>query len=152
MLRRASLALYAEFLLHLGPLGIKPAEYAALVVIDANPGARSADISLLLGIEKANFTGFLRRLERRGWVRREPSANDGRALALYLTVAGRDLLGAVRDRRQWQEAELATRLGALDYARLVELLQTLLEAGDTGSPTAPEPLRPAFRPGPDRAG
>ena len=152
LLRRASLAVYGTYMAELGSLGVRPAEYAALIVIHGNPGARSADISALLAIEKANFTGFLRRLERRGWVRREASATDGRAHALYLTPAGRELLGTVGARRRVQEAELAARLGALDHARLVELLQALLATGDDTPPAAPERVRSASRPGPDRAG
>lgn len=152
LLRRASLAVYGTYMAELGSLGVRPAEYAALIVIHGNPGARSADISALLAIEKANFTGFLRRLERRGWVRREPSTTDGRAHALYLTPIGRDVLDAVGTRRRVQEAELAARLGALDHARLVELLQTLLATGDDAPPATPERVRPASRPGPDRAG
>ena len=125
-LRRASLAVYGAFMAEVGTLGVKPAEYAALLVIQGNPGARSADISGLLGIEKANFTVFLRRLERRGWVAREPSTTDRRAHALRLTPEGIALLQAAVEKRARLEAGLVARLGAVDYARLVELLQGLL--------------------------
>lgn len=152
VLRRASLATHARFIAELAPLGLRPAEYAALLVIDGNPGARSADISALLGIEKANFTTFLRRLERRGWVRREPSATDGRAHALHLTAAGSVLLRAAEVLREAQEQAIATRLGALEHARLVELLQALLDGAEAPPPPLPARLSPASRPGPDRAG
>lgn len=125
-LRRASLAVYGAFMAEVGTLDVKPAEYAALLVIQGNPGARSADISGLLGIEKANFTVFLRRLERRGWVAREPSTTDRRAHALRLTPEGIELLQAAVEKRARLEAGLVARLGAVDYARLVELLQVLL--------------------------
>lgn len=127
MLRRASLAVYGAFMAEVGSLGVKPAEYAALLVIQANPGARSADVAALLGIEKANFTVFLRRLERRGWVARQPSATDRRAHALYLTAEADALLVAAVEKRARLEAGLVARLGAVDYARLVELLQALVE-------------------------
>ncbi len=125
-LRRASRAVYGAFMAEVGTLGVKPAEYAALLVIQSNPGARSADISGLLGIEKANFTVLLRRLERRGWVVREPSTTDRRAHALRLTPEGAELLQAAVEKRTRLEAGLVARLGAVDYARLLELLQVLL--------------------------
>lgn len=131
LLRRASLAVYGAFMAEVGILGVKPAEYAALLVLQANPGARSADIGNLLGIEKANFTVFLRRLERRGWVRRQPSATDRRAHALYLTPAADELLTAAVDKRARLEQGLVARLGAVDYARLVGLLQLLVEPAAT---------------------
>lgn len=127
LLRRASLAVYGAFMAEVGSLGVKPAEYAALLVIEANPGARSADICMLLGIEKANFTVFLRRLERRGWVLRQPSSTDRRAHALHLAPAGEELLAAAVEKRARLEDSLVARLGAVDYARLVELLQALVE-------------------------
>jgi DNA-binding MarR family transcriptional regulator len=137
-LRRASLAVYGAFMGEVGTLGLKPAEYAALLIIQANPGARSADIAGLLGIEKANFTVFLRRLERRGWVAREVSMTDRRAHALHLTGVGTELLTAAVEYRARLEAGLVARLGAVDYARLVELLQVLLapEATPTKSVAA----------------
>lgn len=127
LLRRASLAVYGAFMAEVGSLGVKPAEYAALLVIQANPGARSAAICALLGIEKANFTVFLRRLERREWVVRQPSATDRRAHALHLTAAATELLAAATEKRARLEAGLVARLGAVDYAQLVELLQLLVE-------------------------
>lgn len=126
-LRRASLSVYGAFMAEVGSLGVKPAEYAALLVLQANPGARSAAICTLLDIEKANFTGFLRRLERRGWVRRQPSSTDRRAHALHLTAAATELLEAAVEKRARLEAGLVARLGAVDYAQLVDLLRLLVE-------------------------
>ena len=148
-LRRASLAVYGAFMAEVGTLGVKPAEYAALLAIQSNLGARSADISGLLGIEKANFTVFLRRLERRGWVVREASTTDRRAHALRLTPEGAELLQAAVEKRTRLEAGLVARLGAVDYARLLELLQVLLapEAAPVKEATAgPRAAQAGFPP------
>ncbi len=149
LLRRASLAVYGAFMVEVGSLGVKPAEYAALLVIQTNPGARSADICHLLGIEKANFTVFLRRLERRGWVVRQPSATDRRAHALHLTAAAEELLVAAVEKRTRLERGFVARLGAVDYARLVELLQVLAEPAASpamGAAPGSRAAQPGFPP------
>ena len=46
---------------------------------------------------------MLQRLERDGWVRREPSRDDGRVILVTLTPAGRDLQDAVTG--LWSELE-----------------------------------------------
>jgi DNA-binding MarR family transcriptional regulator len=50
-----------------------------------------ADISRFLMQEPQSLTALVQRLERRGWIRREPSQRDRRAVLLELTEAGRQL-------------------------------------------------------------
>jgi MarR family transcriptional regulator, organic hydroperoxide resistance regulator len=52
---------------------------------------RLADISRFLMQEPQSLTTLIQRLERRGWIRREPSEFDRRAVLLELTEAGRQL-------------------------------------------------------------
>jgi DNA-binding MarR family transcriptional regulator len=52
---------------------------------------RLADISRFLMQEPQSLTALIQRLERRGWIRREPSQRDRRAVLLELTEAGRQL-------------------------------------------------------------
>jgi DNA-binding MarR family transcriptional regulator len=52
---------------------------------------RLADISRFLMQEPQSLTALVRRLERRGWIRRQPSQRDKRAVLLELTEAGRQL-------------------------------------------------------------
>jgi DNA-binding MarR family transcriptional regulator len=52
---------------------------------------RLADISRFLMQEPQSLTTLIHRLERRGWLRREPSLRDRRAVLLELTEAGRQL-------------------------------------------------------------
>jgi DNA-binding MarR family transcriptional regulator len=52
---------------------------------------RLADISRFLMQEPQSLTTLIQRLERRGWIRREPSERDRRAVLLELTEAGRQL-------------------------------------------------------------
>lgn len=68
---------------------------------------RLADISRFLMQEPQSLTTLIHRLERRGWLRRQPSERDRRAVLLELTEAGRQL-----------------------HQRLVHILEDLLQDGE----------------------
>ncbi|WP_312033749.1 MarR family transcriptional regulator [Actinoplanes sp. TBRC 11911] len=68
-----------------------------------------------LGLEKSTMTGLVDRAEKRGLLGRAPSETDGRAVDVFLTPAGEELVGPV-------------------YRRVVELLAPMVET-----------LRPAER-------
>jgi len=71
---------------------------------------RLADISRFLMQEPQSLTALVQRLERRGWIRREQSPGDRRAVLLELTEAGRQL-----------------------HLRLVRVLEGLLQDGPEGT-------------------
>ncbi len=74
---------------------------------------RLADISRFLMQEPQSLTALIQRLERRGWIRREPSQRDRRAMLVELTEAGRQL-----------------------HQRLVRVLESLLQDGEGEGHTA----------------
>src|SRR5262245_44828941 len=51
--------------------------------------ARLGELAAYLGLERSSVSGLVDRAVRRGLVRRETSADDGRAVRLSLTEAGR---------------------------------------------------------------
>jgi DNA-binding MarR family transcriptional regulator len=82
------------------------------------------ELAGLLGCDKTNVTGMVDRLERRGFLRREPDANDRRVSRVVVTEAGSaladqlraDLATAVDDQLQhWSMAD-RRRLAALAQA------------------------------------
>src|SRR5512145_2452640 len=78
VLRRIQTAVFADFIASLGQLDLRPAQYALLEVIDANPGLRQSDAAAALGIQKANFVALVRELERRALLQRRRSQADRR--------------------------------------------------------------------------
>jgi DNA-binding MarR family transcriptional regulator len=52
---------------------------------------RMTELADHLGLEKSMMTGLIARAEKRGLVRRVPNADDGRAVDVQLTAAGREL-------------------------------------------------------------
>ena len=124
-LRRAQLAVFADFHEEVAPLGLRPAQYSVLLVLRANPGARASQVADGLGIQRANFAPMLAALELSGHVERRADQADRRVSALHLTPPGEALLcradaAVARHNDRWRG-----RLGDADYAALLGLLHRL---------------------------
>ena len=74
------------------------------ILRDREPGM--LELARHLGLDKSSVTGLVDRAERRGLVRRTPSAQDGRAVLVGATALGRRLTGQVN-------AEIVTALAAV---------------------------------------
>jgi DNA-binding MarR family transcriptional regulator len=138
VLRRTQMAVFAEFIVSLGQLDLKPAQYSLLEVVDANPGLRLSEAAAALGIQKANFVGLVRKLERRSLLQRRRSIADRRSYVLHLQPGGRRLLAVARALHDAHESRLASRLGSEERERLLQLLRRLASGGRTrtaGSPS-----------------
>src|SRR5215471_14999427 len=79
-----------------------------------------------LACDASNVTGLVDRLESRGLVRRQPSAEDRRVKVLVLTPAGAHLRSIVME-RMTQPPESLNRLSADEKKALVRILKRLLD-------------------------
>jgi DNA-binding MarR family transcriptional regulator len=132
-LRRIQIAVFADFIAALGELDLKPAQYSLLELVDANPGLRQWQAAAALGIQKANFVGLVRKLERRSLLQRRRSDADRRSYALHLQPGGRRLLAAARALHDEHESRLAARLGSGGRERLLLLLRRLAAGVESGA-------------------
>ena len=109
-------------------LGLAPGQELLLLQLWDRDGCSQADLVERLGIDPSTVTKMLQRLERDGWVRREPSPDDGRVTLVALTPAGRDLRAAVTDIWRRLEHESVKTLADDERAELLRLLRKV-EAG-----------------------
>jgi DNA-binding MarR family transcriptional regulator len=115
--------------------GLQDFEYDtlhALMIRDtpghASPGALARD----LGVSNAGMTGRLDGLERRGWIKRLPGADDRRRVDVEVTRAGAVVWRRAMALRGTAETELAsalTRRELVTVNRLLRKLNLLIEAG-----------------------
>src|SRR5580698_3061251 len=110
-LRRAQLAIFADFNQTLASLNLRPTQLAVLMLIDQNPGTSQSSVSEALGIQKANFVAIIAELADRGLVRRRKSENDGRTYSLGLTARGRSLLEDAEKLQSVHEARVIAQIG-----------------------------------------
>jgi DNA-binding MarR family transcriptional regulator len=124
-LRRVQLAVMGEAIATLAPLGLRPAQFSILVLIDANPELPQSKLSAALGIRRPNFVAMLHELESRGLTRRCMSNGDRRVNTLALTAEGRRLLHRASELHAALESRLNKRLRAGERALLAGLLAKL---------------------------
>lgn len=127
-LRRAQMAVSRDLAQAFAALGIRPSQYAVLVVLARNPGLRSAQVAAALGIRRANFVVLLDGLEARGLVERGRARDDRRASALALTAAGEAMLAQLEPLVAAHEAKVEGCLGRDGRTQLMGLLHRIGEA------------------------
>lgn len=143
-LRRAQLAVFADFVDALAQLELRPATFSALVVIDTNPGLSQAAIGDALGIQRTNFVHLVAELEQRGLVERTPSATDRRSHVLDLTPDGRRLLKRAREPVEAHEQRIGAVLGATGRRRFLALLEALAALPPARTNATPAPNQTAL--------
>lgn len=104
LLRRSQQRAVDLFVEEVGEDGPTPRQFAVLLSVHQSPGVSQTDLVRMTGIDRSTLTEILRRLGRRGLVRRERQAEDRRTNALHLTADGRrtmeDAIGAVERAQQ----------------------------------------------------
>ena len=75
----------------LDPLGLTYTQYVAMMVLWEQDGITVGELGSKLYLDSATLTPLLKRLEAHGFVRRERSHEDERAVIVTLTDEGRAL-------------------------------------------------------------
>jgi DNA-binding MarR family transcriptional regulator len=128
MIRRAQLAVYQDFAQTYAAVGIRPAQYAALTIIERNPGLKQKDVSEALAIKRANFVAMCDELEQLGLATREPIATDRRAYALHLTRKGKALMKKLHALNEEHETRFAALIGEEGKEKLIQMLAAIVES------------------------
>jgi DNA-binding MarR family transcriptional regulator len=129
VLRRAQVAVFQDFARSYARFDIRPVQYAALVVIDSNPGQKQIAVGSALGIKRANFVALCDELERRGLIERRGLPNDRRSYALHLTTKGADLLTELHATNLEHEARIAAALASAGRDGFMAQLKALAALG-----------------------
>ncbi|WP_207477950.1 MarR family winged helix-turn-helix transcriptional regulator [Arenibaculum pallidiluteum] len=137
VMRQAQTRVLEDFSRSLEALGLRPAQFSVLLVIDRNPGLKQSQVSAVLGIQRTNFVAMVDELERLGLALREPVPNDRRSYALVLTDAGRHALAEALRLQALHERRIEEALGASGRETLLRLLGIILSMRSDGA--APHP-------------
>jgi len=124
-LRFAQAAVWNDLLYTFEPFGIRPQHFATLTIVASRPGCTQRQVSARLGMSRSNFVSLLDDLTGRGLVERRPSANDGRANALWLSDAGERLLRELKSAQADHERRLRARMSPDDQEILLRLLRQI---------------------------
>jgi DNA-binding MarR family transcriptional regulator len=109
----------------LAPLGVEPRHVGMLARLAENEGKAQQVIGELIGLNPTQMVFLVDELESRGLVERRRNPADRRSYALYLTAAGNDMLGKVREVAQVHQAKLGKSLSEREQEQLTELLRRI---------------------------
>lgn len=115
-------ALARRFRELIAPLGLEPREFALLRTLAGSEGVTQQAIAEQMGVAPSRMVAFLDSLEERGLLERRQNPNDRRARALYLTTAGRELLGRAFALAAEHEQRLTSDLTGEERQQLFDLL------------------------------
>lgn len=140
LLRRAAGRVLGDFAETLGE-DISSAEFALLTLVVENPGITQVRLAAALGLDKSTLSPALARLTRRGLLKRERLARDGRLQALRLAPGKEAAYRALRDRVAAHEARMAAVLSPEDHAQLLRLLRIVVGYPVDGAEAQERPAR-----------
>jgi DNA-binding MarR family transcriptional regulator len=124
-LRLAHVAMYRDFTEALAGLELTQKQGAVLQLIAANPGVSQADLAATLGSDRATMMALVDRLEERGFVARQRSAQDRRRQELSLTERGRSVLADAMRAIAAHERRFTTRFSPAELKALIEALSRI---------------------------
>jgi|SRR5688572_13009765 DNA-binding MarR family transcriptional regulator len=121
-IERLSALLRAQSWSEDGTPPLHPAQRSLLLALAGNAqGLRSGELATRLGVSAPSVSESLRTLEAKGWVRRRPDPDDGRAWRMSLTASGKRLAGRLQD----PAAGLGPLLRALPERELGQFLRAI---------------------------
>ncbi|WP_439358297.1 MarR family winged helix-turn-helix transcriptional regulator [Bradyrhizobium sp. DASA03007] len=126
MLRLAQLKFFEGFYEEFAALGLTPATYAIFVVIRDNPGVPPSSLASVLRLRLPNLIKILNEVESSGFIKRNRSKSDRRAVELMLTPKGAKLIAEGARLTQPYNERMLAPLSEAEQRTLLDLLNRIL--------------------------
>ena len=123
--RRVSSQTFELFAERMAAYDVSPVDFSVLSLIKHNPGITSRQLCSTLGLLPPNLVGKISRMEKRDLLVRKPHPEDGRAIGLYLTAFGDELMQRAETTATELEADVSSKLTPLEAKTLLKLLQKI---------------------------
>ena len=130
MLRLAHAAVMGDLADAMAAYELRPSHYAALVVVDAEPGLKQQRVGELLSVRHPNLVALIDVLQARGLLLRTRVEGDRRSNALHLTSEGKALLKRMRRAETAHQARLVAALGDDGLNACLDALDKLSRLND----------------------
>jgi MarR family transcriptional regulator, lower aerobic nicotinate degradation pathway regulator len=115
------------------PLDITPVQLAALRAIQFRPGTDQLRLANAIKLDRTTIAGVVLRLEKKQLITRAPAPHDRRSNLLYLTEAGRNLLGVLLPAADRAQRRMLAKLSPEERRILLDLIVRVV---DQDVPTA----------------
>ena len=107
--------------------GITRAQWAVLAKVERNEGMKQTELAEQMEMQPITLTRLIDKLCESGWIERRGDTNDRRVNRLYLSKAGRALLGKLSGLRSELTATALDGLDPADAQRLLAQLEQIKE-------------------------
>ena len=125
LLRRSQQRAVDLFVEEVGEDGPTPRQFAVLLTVHQKPGVSQTDLVRMTGIDRSTLTEILRRLGRRGLIRRERQPQDRRTNALHLTSDGRRTMESAIDAVERAQRRILEPIPAAERPAAMRVLERL---------------------------
>jgi MarR family transcriptional regulator, lower aerobic nicotinate degradation pathway regulator len=103
-------------------------QYASLVAIGSHPGIDATRLSDVIHFDRSTIGDVLDRIESKGWIVRQSTANDRRLKLLTLSPAGKEILRQVAPAIRRVQERLLTPFTPGEAKMLIHLLGKIADA------------------------
>ncbi len=122
LVRRAHQRTVALFMEETAGFDVTPVQFAILHELLAQPGEDQVTLASRVAFDAATSGSVIGRLEKRGWIRREPDTRDRRRKLLWITPEGEVAALQMRAAAERVQERLTAPLTMDERAQLMALL------------------------------
>ena len=126
LIRRAHQIAVAVFVEEVGAHAVTPVQFAILNALMQRPGVDQVTLAQRVAFDAATIGSVIGRLEKKGWLRRQPDVADRRRKLLWLTPEGERAAGALKPLVEGAQQHILEPLSADEQKQLVALLSKLV--------------------------
>jgi DNA-binding MarR family transcriptional regulator len=130
LIRRLHQIHVALFVETCGRFGITPVQYSVMTALQREGALDQISLAAEVGIDRANATDVIRRLEGRGVLRRKADRRDSRLKICSLTPAGRRLAARMRPAVELVHRRTIAALPPRERTAFLASLVRLVEANN----------------------
>ena len=109
----------------LRPYGLTPEQFGVLATLCSRDGMNQRELADHLVKDRPNITRMLDKLQRKGWVERQPDPADRRVHRLHATAEGHDLMAQLSPQVLALRQRMFSELSPEEQAALRDLLDRL---------------------------
>jgi DNA-binding MarR family transcriptional regulator len=126
-LRRAQLKVAQNLVEKFNPFDLRPAQFSALLIIEASPGLMQTDLASILAIEPPQVVTLLNKLEKLGLAVRVRCKPDKRSYGIFLSKAGETVLRQLKEIALNSDREATAALSDTERQQLLQLLHKVYQ-------------------------
>jgi len=106
---------------------LTPRQYAVLLVISKNDGISQTGLVNETGIDRSTLADIMRRMQKKGMVKRKRTKTDARTYAVGLTAKGKKTLDRSTPAAKKADAKILAALPVKDRNSLLSALERIIE-------------------------